>query len=101
MRDSIRKEVFNMDKKSVWNDFVENLIDFNVAEYEKTQEYQLRHNRELHIDEMLTTNLTKREKVMVEEVLFELGTASECDAVRLYQQGMKDCVMVLKQLGVI
>ena len=50
---------------------------------------------------MLTTNLTKEEKVMVEEVLFELGVAADHESESLYQQGLKDCVWLLKNLGVL
>ena len=50
---------------------------------------------------MLTTNLTKDEKDMVEEVLFEFGLAAEHETELLYQQGLKDCVWLLKNLGVL
>ncbi len=53
------------------------------------------------IDEMLDTNLTKTEKVMVEEVLFEIGAKQEHNASILYQNGMRDCVCILKKLGVL
>ena len=90
-----------MYKIEVWNEFIGNLIQANFKEHQKTKEYQYIKNREDHIDEMLTTNLTEDEKVMVDEVLFELGTAKEHEANGMYAQGMKDCVMVLKELGVI
>ena len=49
----------------------------------------------------LTTNLTIDEKIMVDEVLFELGMAKDHESQRLYEQGMKDCVMILRKLRVI
>lgn len=68
----------------MWNNFVESVVNANVSDYKTSKEYELRHNRMIYIDEMLTTNLTKDEKVLVEEVLLELGTATDGDAVRLY-----------------
>ena len=38
---------------------------------------------------------------MVDEVLFELGVAAEREAELLYRQGLKDCVWLLKNLGVL
>lgn len=53
------------------------------------------------MDEMLTTNLTHGGKEMVDEVLHELDLASERETALRYRQGMRDCVWLLKRLGVL
>ncbi|WP_317856052.1 hypothetical protein [Chakrabartyella piscis] len=90
-----------MAKSDVWQDFIDSLIGQHFENYKKTKESILWSNRMEHIDEMLTTNLTQDEKIMVEEVLFETGEQQEHYADILYEQGMKDCVMILKNMGVI
>ena len=90
-----------MYKTEVWNKFIGSLIEANFKEHQKTKEYEYLKNREEHIDEMLTTNLTTDEKVMVDEVLSELGMARDHESKKLYEQGIKDCVMILKELGVV
>lgn len=90
-----------MTKLDIWNDFLEQLIENHFNEHKKTKEYEYHHNRLLHIDEMLGTNLTRDEKEMVDEVLFEIGTEKEHYAVGLYHQGLKDCVVILKEMGVL
>lgn len=50
---------------------------------------------------MLDTNLTKDQRELMDEVLFEIGVMSEEDGSRLYEQGMKDCAMVLRALGIL
>lgn len=57
--------------------------------------------QQAHIDEMPITNLTADEKDMVDGVLFELGVAAEHETGILYRQGLKDCVWILKSLGVL
>ncbi len=90
-----------MKKTKEWNEFIYQLVEANIKDFQDTKEYEYFHNRELHLDEMLNTNLTKDEKEMVEEVMFELGVAQDHRENKLYEQGMKDCVMILKELGVI
>lgn len=95
------RKVDFMGKNEVWTEMIQDLVEANFNEYKQSREYQLRHRHQEQVDEMLTTNLTKDEKIMVDEVMFELGAATERDGTRLYQQGMKDCVMILKTMGVI
>ncbi len=82
-----------------WDNIVEELIQAALEKQKQTLVYTYRKQREQQIDEMLTTNLTKSEKVLVEEVLFELGIMQEQESAFLYRQGLQDGVWLLKQLG--
>lgn len=84
-----------------WNEFVEGRIEHERLAYIKTNEAEHRRTVENQMDEMLDTNLTKSERAMVEDVLVSRLVTAEGDSKRLYRQGMRDCVAVLKELGVL
>ena len=84
-----------------WDEFIIDRIDQESAVYRTTKEYRHRKTVEDQMDEMLTTNLTQSERTLVDEVLFAKGLMQEQDGERLYRQGMRDCVAVLKELGVL
>lgn len=90
-----------MGRNKEWNEFLRNVLSCAQKNLQATKEYQYLEKRQEEIDEMLTTNLTKDEKVMVDEVLFELGVAAEHETELLYRQGLKDCVWLLKNLGLL
>ena len=90
-----------MSKNEEWNEFLNNLWSCALKKLQTTKEYDYLKQRREQIDEMLTTNLTRDQKDMVEEVLFVFGLAAEHETEILYQQGLKDCVWLLKNLGVL
>ena len=90
-----------MTRNEEWNEFLGNLLSCALKNLQATKEYEYREKRQEEIDEMLTTNLTKDEKVMVDEVLYELGLAEEHETELIYRQGLQDCVWLLKSLGLL
>ena len=84
-----------------WNEFLEKLMACTVENFKGTKEYEYQQQRRGQIDDMFTTNLIADEKSLVDEVLFELGVNADYKTQRLYQQGMRDCVWLLKNLGVL
>lgn len=90
-----------MGRNKEWNELLGTLLSCALKNLQATKEYQYLEIRQEEIDEMLTTNLTKDEKVMVDEVLFELGVAAEHETELLYRQGLKDCVWLLKNLELL
>lgn len=90
-----------MSKNEEWNEFLSNLLSCSLNNLQATKEYEYLKGRREHIDEMPTINLTRNEKDMVGEALFEFGLAAGHETELLYQQGLKDCVWLLKNLGVL
>lgn len=84
-----------------WQKFLGVRISAEREQYRQTEEYRHRRVIEAQQEEMMETNLTRDEKLMVDEVMSARCLSLEKDGVRLYQQGMKDCVAVLRELGVI
>lgn len=52
-----------MSKNEEWNEFLSNLLSCSLKNLQTTKEYEYQKQRREHIDEMLTTNLTKDEKI--------------------------------------
>ena len=90
-----------MNNKQEWNEFTNNLLSNAIAEYRNSEEYKHTKEKKEHIDEMLTNNLMKDEKEFVEEIIFELGVMNERETEVVYRQGFKDCVWLLKNLGLV
>ena len=90
-----------MTNKEEWNEFLDHLITNAIEEHKKSKEYEYRRERQNQIDEFLTTNLTSDQKGFVDEILFELGAVAERESEVVYRQGLKECVWLLKTLGVL
>lgn len=90
-----------MSKDEEWNEFLGNLLSCALKNLQATKEYEYRRKRQEHIDEMLTTNLTRDQKDMIDEVLFELGLAQDHETKLIYRQGLKDCIWLLNNLGLL
>ncbi len=83
-----------------WREFINTCIESEHKKYSKTEEARHRKELDLHYYELLDTNLTRDQRVMVDEVMFARCVALERDGERLYEQGMRDAVWLLKKLGV-
>jgi len=90
-----------MTNNDEWNAFLDNLLSITIKKHRESKEGESLRQRYTHIDEMLTTNLTIDEKHFVEEIIFELGLTTDREAEIVYHQGIKDCVWLLKRLGVL
>ena len=55
----------------------------------------------MYLDELITNELNPSQRRLFEEVAFEFGSMDEANADRMYAQGIRDCVMILKNLGVL
>jgi len=90
-----------MNNKKEWNEFLNNLLSNAITDHKKSEEYKHIKQRQEHIDEMLTTNLMEDQKAFVDEVIFELGLIAERETEVVYRQGFKDCVWLMKELGMV
>jgi len=83
------------------NEFLTNLLSNAISAHKDTKEYEYQKQRREQIEDLLLNELTQDQKHFVDEVLFELGVASERETEIVYRQGMKDSVWLLKNLGVL
>ena len=84
-----------------WNEFLNNMVTVRSEERKKSNEYRYWGNRLKEIDDALCLELTKDQKIFVDEIMFEIGVASDREKGILYEQGIKDCVFIFKKLGVL
>ena len=90
-----------MTNNDEWNEFLNNMITVGLEEYKKSKEYRYLDNRLKEIDDSLCNELMEDQKIFVDEIMFEIGTASDREKEILYKQGMKDCVFIFKKLGLL
>lgn len=84
-----------------WNELLENLSACAVKKYQTSVEYRYWKQRLEQIDEFLTTNLTADQKILVEEILFEIGATEKRQQEILYKQGIMDGIWMLKQMEIL
>lgn len=84
-----------------WDEFVNNLLSNAMQEYRKTKEYEYLQKQNDEIELLFRDNLTANQREMVEECLLDIYIAAENETEIFYKQGIKDCVWLLKNLGVL
>ena len=90
-----------MTNQEGWLEFLNNMLTNFIQAKKETQEGELLSQRKKHINDMLDSVLMEDQKVFVDNVMFELGLAADRELEDVYQQGMRDTVWILKNLGVI
>jgi len=84
-----------------WNEFLNNMTTVGLEEYKKSKEYEYLDDKLKEMDNLLCNELTEDQKICVDEVMFEIGVASDREKEILYKQGIKDCIFILKELKVL
>ena len=84
-----------------WNEFLDSLLTRARDERKDTAEYEYRAQRRELLEERLSSSLNTDQQDMVEDILFELGLSADRESELLYRQGLRDCVWLLKALGVL
>ena len=90
-----------MTRPEEWDEFLSRLRLRHWEEFKKTREYEDRKQREEELEGLLADNLSGVEKEMVDDVLWEQGLMAEREGADLYVQGIRDCVWMLKTIGVL
>lgn len=90
-----------MTRREEWDVFLSRLRLRAWEEFQKTREYACRKQREEELEQILEDNLSENQKHIVDEVLWELGLAADHEGKDFYAQGMRDCVWMLRTLGVL
>ena len=84
-----------------WNEFLDNLRTNAIGRYKETPEFEYIKKQQEEIDMMFRDNLTVDQKELVEECVFELLLIADRESEVVYRQGLRDCVWLLKNLGVL
>lgn len=82
-----------------WEAFTQALVARAVGIYRSSEEYTYYRHRAKDSDELLSNSLCEDEKDLVDNFLFELGTAADRETEMVYRQGLRDGIKILKMLG--
>lgn len=90
-----------MSKNEEWNEFLNNLLSNALEAYKETTEYEYIKKQQEEIDMIFRDNLKADQKELVEECIFDIGLVADRESEVVYRQGLKDCVWLLRSLGVL
>ena len=90
-----------MTNQEEWNEFLDNLLSNAIKLHRESKEYEYQKRWQTQIDEFLSGDLTADQKLFVDEILIELNLFARRESEIVYHQGIKDCVWLLKILGII
>lgn len=90
-----------MNDNEEWQELLNYLISNAIEMYKSSKEYEGIKKQYNEMDSLLRDKFTVNQKGLIEECIYEIGLAAEHESEVVYQQGMKDCVWLLKNLGVI
>ena len=90
-----------MTNNEKWNEFLSNLLTGAIKTHRESKEYEYQKQRQTQIDEFLSGDLTADQKLFVDQILVELSLFAKRELEVVYNQGIKDCVWLLKILGVL
>ena len=90
-----------MTRQKEWNEFLENLFNNAINECQDTEEYRLSKEKQKLLSDRLFEEYPQEKNPLVYEHAFEIVLIEEHKNEFIYRQGLKDCVFLLKQLGVL
>jgi len=90
-----------MSNREEWNEFLGNLFDNALKAYQTTKEYEFLKEKQEQLDKRMFEVYPEDTHPLVCDFAFEIGLDTERKAEYLYRQGMKDCVFLLNELGVL
>lgn len=89
-----------MNNQEELNEFLEQLLSGALKTFEKTNESQYLNEKKEQFNIRLEEQGESSRKFL-EEYAFELGLDDERRTEFIYRQGIKDCIWLLKRLGVL
>ena len=90
-----------MNNHNELNAFLENLFNNALEKYQHTNEFNFLNEKREQLDERMLKAYPEKDNPLVYEFAFELGLDVERQSEYVYRQGLKDCVFLLKELGVL
>ena len=90
-----------MSKHKEWDEFLESLFCEAFEEYQDTKKYEISREKLNPLNVRLVKEYPEEKNALVYEYIFENGLHAEHKNEFLYLQGLKDCVFLLKKLGII
>ncbi len=83
------------------NEFWGNLFNNALKDYETTKEYEYLKEKQEQLDTQIFEAYPEDKNPLLYNFAFEIGLDAERKTEFIYRQGLKDCVFLLKELGVL
>ena len=90
-----------MSNHEEWNEFLGNLFDKALKHYQTTKEYEYLKEKREQLNAQLLDAYPEDKNPFLYNFAFETGLDEERKTEFIYRQGLKDCVFLLKELGVL
>ena len=90
-----------MTNQEEWNEFLSNLFTNALVEYQDSNESKFLKEKREQIDKRLSENHLEEKEKFYDDFMFETGLDAERKTESLYRKGLKDCIYILKELGVL
>lgn len=89
-----------MTNKEEWNEFLENLFNNAISKFEETKDYKYLKEKQEQLNARIDEKVNS-DREFLENCAFEMGLDDERKSEFVYRQDIKDCVWLLKNLGVL
>ena len=90
-----------MTNQEEWNEFLENLFSNALESYRDSKEYKYLKEKQEQMNMRALGKSYNDVQAFLEEYTFEMGLDDERKTEFVYRQGIKDCVWILKNLGLV
>jgi len=90
-----------MSNQEEWNEFLGNLFNNAIQEYQDSDEFKFLREKREQIDKRLSEKHLEEKEKFYDDFVFEMGLDEERKTEVLYRKGLKDCIFILKELGVL
>ena len=90
-----------MNNQKELDSFLENLFNNALEKYHDSKEHGFSKEKREQLDERMFKAYPEKDYPLVYEFAFELGLDMERKNEYIYRQGLKDCVFLLKELGIL
>ena len=90
-----------MTNQEEWNEFLGNLFNNAILEYQDSNEFKFLREKQEQLDKRISEKYPESKEEFYDNFAFEMGLDAERKTEFLYRKGLKDCIFILKNLGVL
>lgn len=90
-----------MTRKEMWDEYLESMEGIADKEFRNSSEYACQQEKWEVLDQWMESLYPEEKKKFFENCAFEQRLDTERKQAYFYRQGMRDCIGILKNLGVL
>jgi hypothetical protein len=90
-----------MSNHEEWSEFLGHLFNNALKDYRTTKEHEFLEEKREQLDAQVFEAYPEDKNPLLYSFAFETGPGAERKTEYIYRQGLKDCVFLLKELGIL